>query len=99
MARRRRRMRGASAGEAEWKPTLCAISEDMVMMEKKKKKKKEEQEEEKKRASSERLANSKKKTSTAPSRARVLVRSYSDDYERSHMPTIIPTFAPAPFMF
>ncbi|XP_075668439.1 uncharacterized protein LOC142638304 [Castanea sativa] len=98
MARRRRRMRGASAGEAEWKPTLCAISEDMVMMEKKKKKE-EEQEEEKKRASSERLANSKKKTTTAPSRARVLVRSYSDDYERSHMPTIIPTFAPAPFMF
>jgi len=96
-APRRRRVRRASAGEADWKPSLCAISEDMVMIEKKKKKEKEEEEE--KRASSERVANSKRKTSTAQSRARVLVRSYSDDYERSHMPTIIPTFAPAPFMF
>ncbi|KAK4576369.1 hypothetical protein RGQ29_027079 [Quercus rubra] len=96
-ARRRRRVRRASAGEAEWKPSLSAISEDMVTIEKKKKK--EEEEEKKKRASSERVANSKRKTSTAPSRARVLVRSYSDDYERSRMPTIIPTFAPAPFMF
>jgi len=94
-APRRRRVRRASAGEADWKPSLCAISEDMVMIEKKKKK----EEEEEKRASSERVANSKRKTSTAQSRARVLVRSYSDDYERSHMPTIIPTFAPAPFMF
>nr|POF08723.1 hypothetical protein CFP56_04841 [Quercus suber] len=97
-ARRRRRVRRASAGEAEWKPSLCAISEDLVMIEKKKKKE-EEEEEEKRRASSERVANSKRKTKTAPSRARVLFRSYSDDYERSHMPTILPTFAPAPFMF
>ena len=78
-ARRRRRVRRASEGEAEWKPSLSAISEDMVMIEKKKKK--EEEEEKKKRASSERVANSKRKSSTAPSRARVLVRSYSDDYE------------------
>ena len=77
-ARRRRRVRRASEGEAEWKPSLSAISEDMVMIEKKKKK---EEEDEKKRASSERVANSKRKSSTAPSRARVLVRSYSDDYE------------------
>lgn len=96
-ARRRRRVRRASAGEAEWKPSLSAISEDLVMIEKKKKK--EEEEEEKRRASSERVANSKRKTKTAPSRARVLFRSYSDDYERSHMPTIFPTFAPTPFMF
>ncbi|KAL0000992.1 hypothetical protein SO802_014773 [Lithocarpus litseifolius] len=78
-ARRRRRMRRGSAGEAEWKPSLSAISEDMVMIERKKKK--EEEEEEEKRASSEGVANSKRKTRTAPSRARVLVRSYSDDYE------------------
>ena len=76
-APRRRRVRRASAGEADWKPSLCAISEDMVMIEKKKKK----EEEEEKRASSERVANSKRKTGTAQSRARVLVRSYSDDYE------------------
>ncbi|GMY31557.1 hypothetical protein FCV25MIE_26799 [Fagus crenata] len=97
-ARRRRRKRrvygpASAVAETEWKPTLCAISEDtaVVVMVEKTKKKEEMEVQTAVGMGSEMVA-----TRKTGSRARVHVRSYSD--ERRHMP-IIPAFAPAPFMF
>ncbi|XP_040986933.1 uncharacterized protein LOC121234868 [Juglans microcarpa x Juglans regia] len=93
-SRRRRRGRlGQPAAESEWKPSLCAIAEDnamVVMMEKEKAGCAND-------SGSEAQRSAKRKSGSG---AGVHVRSYGDDYGRTHhIPTVIPAFAPTPFMF
>ncbi|XP_059457942.1 uncharacterized protein LOC132187601 [Corylus avellana] len=91
--RRRGRMGPAEAGP-EWKPSLCAISEDkavLVVIEKEKAVDNQTVGSE----GSPRIVKRK-----AGSHVRVHVRSsYSDDYGRTHVPVAIPAFSPTPFMF
>uniref|UniRef100_A0A5B6ZL02 Uncharacterized protein n=1 Tax=Davidia involucrata TaxID=16924 RepID=A0A5B6ZL02_DAVIN len=85
--RRRKRERMAASRSdsvAEWRPSLCAISEDNIVPEK----------DARAAVGSERILKRK-----VASTARVHVRSYSDDIGRAHLPAIIPAFSPTPFLF
>ncbi|PON55759.1 hypothetical protein PanWU01x14_185680 [Parasponia andersonii] len=93
---RRRRKRGwlgasgSVSASAEWRPSLCSISEDNVVVIEKK------GEENNRTAGSERMVK-RKSGSRSPRRTNGV--SYSDDYGRSSFPTVIPAFSPTPFMF
>ncbi|KAI8011495.1 hypothetical protein LOK49_LG06G00582 [Camellia lanceoleosa] len=85
----RRRERAAalrSKSAAEWRPSLCSISEDAVTPER----------DHRTLNDSERLSKRKVRSTTT---ARVHVRSYSCDLGRSGFPVIMPAFSPAPFFF
>ncbi|KAL5736131.1 hypothetical protein ACOSP7_030601 [Xanthoceras sorbifolium] len=79
----RGRSGGVASGSAEWKPSLCVISEENVVMEKDK-------------SETERVA---KRKSGGSHKDRARVRSYSHEFRGNSMSTIIPTFSATPFMF
>ncbi|KAJ9671947.1 hypothetical protein PVL29_025544 [Vitis rotundifolia] len=72
-----------SSSLVEWQPSLCSISEDNIVLEK-----------EERPAESERTPKRKAASST-----KIHVRSHSEDYGRSQISMMLPTFSPAPFMF
>ncbi|XP_057464421.1 uncharacterized protein LOC130754267 [Actinidia eriantha] len=79
-----------SRSAAEWRPSLCSISEDNMTA---------ERERERERvilAGSERMIKRKAGSTTAGKKH---VRSYSDDFGRNGFSTIMPTFSPTPFFF
>ncbi|GLT37768.1 hypothetical protein SLA2020_120690 [Shorea laevis] len=90
--RRRKRVRmghQAAGAVTQWKPSLCAISEDKIVM--------EEGEKSLLEMKAEGVAKWK---SGGASQSKVHVRSYyRDDYGRNSVQTIIPAFSPVPFMF
>ncbi|PSR96316.1 hypothetical protein CEY00_Acc26365 [Actinidia chinensis var. chinensis] len=95
--RKRERERSATAvvvlrsrSAAEWRPSLCSISEDNMTVER------EREREKVILAGSERMIKRKVGSTTA---GKVHVRSYSDDFGRSGFSTIMPTFSPTPFFF
>ncbi|PSR95643.1 Serine/threonine-protein kinase MRCK gamma like [Actinidia chinensis var. chinensis] len=79
-----------SRSAAEWRPSLCSISEDNMTA---------ERERERERvilAGSERMIKRKAGSTTAGKKH---VRSYSDDFGRNGFSTIMPMFSPTPFFF
>ncbi|XWS51965.1 hypothetical protein CRYUN_Cryun11dG0027000 [Craigia yunnanensis] len=89
--RKKKRVRVGTPGSMtpEWKPSLCVISEDNVTAVKREKTPA-------KFTTADRVV---KRKSTAGSRSKVHVRSYSDDIGRNQVPIVIPAFSPTPFMF
>ncbi|GMN31584.1 hypothetical protein TIFTF001_003328 [Ficus carica] len=96
---RRRRKRGRlgwsvsapARTPAEWKPSLCSISEETVLVVVR-----SDGRDQDRTAGSERLG--KRKSGSRSSRWNV-VACFGDDYGRSSFPTVIPAFSPTPFMF
>ncbi|XP_010267837.1 PREDICTED: uncharacterized protein LOC104604953 [Nelumbo nucifera] len=75
-----------SISTTQWRPSLCAISEDNVIAAVVTK-------------AEQKVKSGKKAARKAGSRVKARVRSYSDEYRRSPMPTVIPAFSPTAFLF